>query len=85
MIISSVTTSLSTPRRPDSTVLVPTRVHVESPAVSCTVVFKKCWTDTIKIMTDITTEIKKTNEDAESIQKRKSTRRKKVRVCYSCL
>jgi hypothetical protein len=34
MIVSSVTTSLSTPRRSDSTVLVPTRVHVESPAVS---------------------------------------------------
>jgi hypothetical protein len=30
-------------------------------------------------MTDITTEIKKTNEDAESIQKRKSARRKKVK------
>jgi hypothetical protein len=79
MIVSSITTSLSTPRRPDSTVLVPTRVHVESPAVSCTFVFKKCWTDTNKNMTDITTEIKNTNEDAESIQKRKSTRRKKVK------
>ena len=52
---------------------------VESPAVSCTFVFKKCWPDTNKNMTDITTEIKKTNEDAESIQKRKSTRRKKVK------
>jgi hypothetical protein len=30
-------------------------------------------------MTDITNEIKKTNEDAESIQKRKSTGRKKVK------
>jgi hypothetical protein len=79
MIVSSITTSLSTPRRPDSTVLVPTRVHVESPAVSCTFVFKKCWTGTNKNMTDITSEIKKTNEDAESIQKRKSTRRKKVK------
>jgi hypothetical protein len=66
-------------RRSDSTNQVPFCVHVESPAVSCTFVFKKCWTDTNKNMTDITTEIKKTNEDAESIQKRKSTRRKKVK------
>ena len=29
-------------------------------------------------MTDIITEIKKTNEDAESIQKRKSTDRRKL-------
>jgi hypothetical protein len=42
-------------------------------------VFKKCWTDINKNMTDITKEIKKTNEDAESIQKQKNTRRKKAR------
>ena len=39
MIVSSVITSLSTPRRPDSTVLVPTRVHVESPAVFSVTLF----------------------------------------------
>ena len=44
-----------------------------------TFVFKKCWTDINKNMTDITKEIKRTNEDAESIQKRKNTRRKKAK------
>ena len=47
------------------------RVLVESPAVSRTFVFKKCWTDTNGNMTDITKQIKKTNEEAESIQKTK--------------
>jgi hypothetical protein len=62
-----------------SDVLVSDFPVVESPAVSCTFVFKKCWTDTNGNMTDITKEIKKTNKEAESIQKRKSTRRKKVK------
>jgi hypothetical protein len=34
--------------------------------------------NTHKTMTDVMNEIKKTNEDAESIQKRKNTRRKKA-------